>query len=334
MTEEEFQHCLSSDGLSVLVGRKVSELARIYDLRDDYRFLLSRKQEDGSYRSYAITYGNLVKQMTEEVRKALGIKSMAYRDRTEYAQVDHTHPYGYTVCNPTYQLSDFQDQGKVSCICTVTTSDYSTTGTVSVLYPPMPPTAPIRHRTPYVGEFRMFAELNGKTSSQIRQSMLDGTFDGWVYADGGSYPRTVGRYDFSEAYALYRGSGGTFSVPKIDNFLKLDGNPGQTVDCQTVHPYHNSVSSHTHMVVEADPVNSIAWCTVNLPVTIVPKESTRWTLHTGFPTEFTKFDISKAGLTSYPHLPVIVDDITCDNVETYVHTEIGGHCSDCDEFDM
>lgn len=209
--------------------------------------------------------------MTEEVRKVLGIKSMAYRDRTEYAQVDHTHPYGYTVCSPTYQLSDFHDQSKVSCICTVTTSDYSTTGTVSVLYPPMPPTAPIRHRTPYVGEFRMFAELNGKTSEQIRQTMTYGTFDGWVYADGGSYPRTVGSYDFSEAYALYRGSGGTFSVPKIENFIRMSGS--SAVDCRHVNPFHNNVRQHTHTIDTANLVNSTVKAVLGFDVSNQTSES-------------------------------------------------------------
>lgn len=83
------------------------------------------------------------------------------------------------------------------------TKPYRTVKTDSLQDP-----SPVETRTPYIGEFRMFAELNGKTTTQIKQTISDGTFDGWVYADGVAYNMKDGKYDFSEAYSHFVGSNG------------------------------------------------------------------------------------------------------------------------------
>ena len=147
---------------------------------------------------------------------------MAFRETWEYSKIDHVHDYNYAICKPTYQISDFEDPNDISCICEVLTSNSTERGVVSILYPPLKKTKPV---VSDIGEFRLYAAKNTKTATQIRNDIDNGTFDGWVYADGGQYGKTQGKYDFTEAFLHYDGTGTTFNVPMFQDFLRLNGTP-------------------------------------------------------------------------------------------------------------
>lgn len=93
---------------------------------------------------------------------------------------------------------------------------------MSILYPPFEQPKPV---VPYIGEFRLYAAKNTKTATEIRNDINNGTFDGWVYTDGGQYDKTQGKYDFTEAFQHYSGTGTTFNVPLFQDFLRLNGTP-------------------------------------------------------------------------------------------------------------
>jgi len=76
---------------------------------------------------------------------------------------------------------------------------------------------------PYIGELNFIYNKNLPSKQAILNSIDNGTFDGWVYPDGTRYPRYRGKYDFTEAYNIYKGSGNQFTVPTINNFLRMNG---------------------------------------------------------------------------------------------------------------
>lgn len=226
MTQDELEYCIRSATISVLLGHKVSNLDRVADVRDDYRFLMSRKVGN-QYRSYSVTYGTLLDQLAKDVVDVLGLSSMAFHEDYEYAPFDHRHDgvYDYTTVRPTFQVSDFSPDETVRHVCSVLTANHAGSGVVAIPYPPKALTKGQPQPNPYIGEFRMHAGRHMYDQASIRDDIRNGTFDGWVYADGGSYDRYMGKYDFSEAYVHYKGSGTTFRVPRFQDFIRLNGTP-------------------------------------------------------------------------------------------------------------
>ena len=206
MTQEEIDTYIQSPDLSILIGKKISQLLHTDRMLSDTVFLLSRKEND-QYYSKSIDYNSLLYQIAEDISSYLHLSSMAFREHWEYSKVNHTHDYNYAVCNPTYELSDFPDKTKVSCICEILTSNSATNNVVSVFYPPYeePPRTP-----PYIGEVMLMGRHWEKSPYQIQTDILNGTFDGWVYADGGTYSSMTNHYDFSEAFTYFGGYGTTF----------------------------------------------------------------------------------------------------------------------------
>lgn len=69
-------------------SKKLSELEKIYHLSDDDYLILERDK-----RSYKIKYSNLKKFIAEHLAEILGLKSMAYKDKSEFAEFSHGHDY-------------------------------------------------------------------------------------------------------------------------------------------------------------------------------------------------------------------------------------------------
>jgi hypothetical protein len=86
----------------------------------------------------------------------------------------------------------------------------------------------------------------GNTRNKTIDDAIDGgTFDGWVYPDGSEYGQKQGKYDFSDAYQAFGGSGGRFCVPVLSDFVWL--NPGvYTDDAARRAPAQVGIARHTH----------------------------------------------------------------------------------------
>ena len=163
---------------------------------------------------------------------------MAFRDKEEYSLANHTHNYTYVSISANPELSN--ETPFLSCV----TYNSERLSTVTVIKQKLD-FDPILVE-PYIGELNFIYNKSLPTRQQILNNINNGTFDGWVYSDGSTYQRYQGRYDFSEAYRVYNGSGNRFSVPNLHDFIRTNG--GHPELGGQYHPYENFVDDHVHSV--------------------------------------------------------------------------------------
>lgn len=102
MTQEEIEYYIERTTLSILTGKRISELDGADSALSDSYFMFSRKESDGNYSQKKITYKNLIYQIASDISDILHLSSMAFREKWEYSKVNHKHDYNYVICQPTY----------------------------------------------------------------------------------------------------------------------------------------------------------------------------------------------------------------------------------------
>lgn len=99
MTEEEIQYYINSSSLSILIGRKLSEL----DIKNDSlvsSYFMVSVSDNGVRKSRKISYENLIKQMAKDISALLGLSSMAFEETSSYSRNIHSHEYNFAACYP------------------------------------------------------------------------------------------------------------------------------------------------------------------------------------------------------------------------------------------
>ena len=127
-----------------------------------------------------------------------------------------------------------------------------------------------------VGEVKLLAVSNRK---QI--AYTDPEFDGWVYMDGKTYPKSL----FPAAYELYKGLQGStltsFAVPTMNRFFTP--NPGAyETDAMRKTEWRNRLPQHRHVIDQSQFNNadfSNIECNVKMGYNIGGKDKAAKTLH-------------------------------------------------------
>lgn len=245
------------------LARPISRLRPAAAPRGSDQFAVFRGQGDAR-ESFRVSYEDLALNLVQDISAGFHLSSMAFRDMSEYARFDHTHAYQHVVCSPGVPP---EDAGTV--ILRVETSGEAGPAAVDVRMPKIETPDPPR---PDVGDVRLLATdgvaapfgdfqidrvhadddppwteavTMRDVDTSLLQSIADGTFDGWVYPDGSEYFKYMGEYDFSEAYAAFGGSDGSFRVPLLSGFMQM--NPGLRLDDPIGRePGRTGIAAHSH----------------------------------------------------------------------------------------
>jgi len=187
---------------------------------------------------------------------------MAYHETHEYAPFDHQHGYTGVACYPIYTPENCERPYR---FMSVKIDDSAGSRTIDLYTPNVIP--PEREK-PDIGDVRFLARnditaeygdisIDGKSlrgvNKTVFESMQNGTFDGWVFPDGSTYPKKIHGYDFSEAYRAFGGQNNWFSVPCISSFFKM--NPGiRYSDALAGHEGQTGIKKHNHEIDDADNI--------------------------------------------------------------------------------
>lgn len=88
------------------------------------------------------------------------------------------------------------------------------------------------------------------------------SFDGWVYPNGTVFV-TQSDDDFAAAKRVYGGDDGSFRVPDLRHFVKL--NPGLTIDdSMKFTRYQNALLAHTHDIKGLSCSGSLKFNSINV----------------------------------------------------------------------
>lgn len=224
--------------------------------------------------SHSTKMQDLVKFILDKLEAAAGLSSMAYKEKWDYSRSWHEHDYSEV------RVSALCSESPIAKV-TISDSDSSHTKEISVGLPAYE--API-YKLYDIGEFKLLAVPN-------RQQMLtsDPNFDGWVYADGGTYSRE----DFPKAYSVFNPSSippDSFNVPGIHDFIKLNGFSDSDENSFLSVRYENAISPHTHGDIDNNQFKTkTLQQTVDIEMPIRNGASSKTTdehcLHTGYLTQ-------------------------------------------------
>lgn len=184
---------------------------------------LKHQRHPTEYISKKVTFDMLSAKLVADINSLLDFGSMAYVASSDYAPIDHQHEGTY-------------NKVAISCVLSAALSNdhiatFNVDGDKYELYAPK---STIRQLPePEVGQLKFIYQ----TTKQAIDVNSD-NFDGWVYADGSTYSTSM--FDVKDAFDV--NEDGTFTVPNLNNFIKLNSTPYQANDMsekyEHVDPYH------------------------------------------------------------------------------------------------
>ena len=185
--------------------------------------VLKHQRNPTEYISKQVTFDMLSAKLVADINSLLNFGSMAYVASSDYAPIGHQHEGTY-------------NKVAISCVLSAALSNdhiatFNVDGDKYELYAPKPTIRQLP--APEVGQLKLIYQ----TAKQVIDVNSD-NFDGWVYADGSTYSASM--FDVKDAFDV--NEDGTFTVPNLNNFIKLNPKPYQANDIsekyEHVDPYH------------------------------------------------------------------------------------------------
>ena len=193
------------------------------------QFLISRRQlqveNPAWWFSRRLQYSDLSARIADDLSARFGFKSMAYEDEDDYALSGHTHSeYNYVRLVSPFADSPDSEYDKVLLVSIDGKRKWVKVPRQRIMPPP----------DPVPGQIKLMAV----TSLQPIDAM-GRNFDGWVYADGQTYPPV-----FEHASYFEQVDGG-FRVPDMRNMFEMNNRPYEDVGFG-LKDAENDVSPHAH----------------------------------------------------------------------------------------
>lgn len=205
-----------------LSGTGIEGLPQLGRCLSGDQFLISRKQlrtqNPKWWFSRRLAYSDLSARIAADLSSKFGFGSMAYEDEDDYALVDHKHSdYNWVdIVSPYENTKEFDGSYNYGDNPpAVTVAKVWIDGDVRVVKMPLPVIEQEDLDRPAPGQLKMMA-----VTSLAAIDVNAADFDGWVYADGATYPNS---FEYSSYFPQVAGN--KFQVPEIKNILELNNKP-------------------------------------------------------------------------------------------------------------
>ena len=235
------------DEYEFLSGSGFSGLSSLSRCGKDDQFLISRKQlrteSPKWWFSRRLAYSDLSARIAADLSAKFKFGSMAYESEDDYALSGHKHAeYNWVDVVSQYQDTrewdgtyDYGDDPPA-----VTVAKVWIDGVVKTVKVPLPVIK--RESTserPTAGQLKMMA-----VTSLAAIDVYAEDFDGWVYANGATYPSIFEHSSYFPQVA------GGFQVPDIRNIIEMNNKPDDPVYAGKIGhaAVENDVAPHTHGV--------------------------------------------------------------------------------------
>ena len=234
-----------------LLFRELEETDASYAL-DRCLVLVSKQREDGmTYSSRSITMQDLAAQIAEDLDAAAGISSAAYYMSSDFALQDHDHDiYTSAIFEPAGDQSQRKSIAKFIDYTNNQSADITIDDDYSSAHEGIDKISSIlAEMQPAIAELQILAVSSIDDTSIITDITSPG-FEGWVPADGSSYPLSAFQLSgqLSTAF-IYDIQLSTFTVPDMSLFFKLKCRASSEFDIQHG---ETALPDHTHKIEGAN----------------------------------------------------------------------------------